>query len=191
MGGFGSTRWNWISTKHTVESTRSLDINRLNRAGCLRPGYGGDCQWMRDGKPIASIQLRCDSDLLRLLYRRRQRRRDWQDIEQSTSVIWTPCQFGGARPYFVCPGIINGIACGRRVTKLYGAATISYAGIVTDWSMPRSAKIATTAHYVMPTRFACSSAESRVGRPRCPIGQRACMSGLTSVFGRKYWTLKC
>ena len=121
MGGFGSTRWNWISTKHTVESTRSLDINRLNRAGCLRPGYGGDCQWMRDGKPIASIQLRCDGDLLRLSYRRRQRGRDWQDIEQSTGVIWTPCRFGGARPYFVCPGVVNGIACGRRVTKLYAA----------------------------------------------------------------------
>ena len=32
-----------------------------------------------------------------------------------------PCRFGGARPYFVCPGIVNGIACGRRVVKLYGA----------------------------------------------------------------------
>jgi hypothetical protein len=34
-----------------------------------------------------------------------------------------PCRFGGARPYFVCPGIVNGIACGRRVSKLYGAGT--------------------------------------------------------------------
>ena len=32
-----------------------------------------------------------------------------------------PCRFGGARPYFVCPGIINGIVCRRWVTKLYGA----------------------------------------------------------------------
>ena len=48
---------------------------------------------------------------------------DWQDMEQSTPIVWMPCQFGGARPYFVCPGIVNGIACGRRVTKLYGAAT--------------------------------------------------------------------
>jgi hypothetical protein len=31
-----------------------------------------------------------------------------------------PCRFGGVRPYFVCPGIVNGIACGRRVLKLYG-----------------------------------------------------------------------
>src|SRR5438067_910854 len=25
------------------------------------------------------------------------------------------------RPYFVCPGVVNGTACGRRVAKLYGA----------------------------------------------------------------------
>jgi hypothetical protein len=25
----------------------------------------------------------------------------------------------GARPYFICPGVVNGITCGRRVAKLY------------------------------------------------------------------------
>ncbi len=32
------------------------------------------------------------------------------------------CRFGGARPYFLCPGvvIVNGIACGRCVAKLHG-----------------------------------------------------------------------
>ena len=34
-----------------------------------------------------------------------------------------PCRFRGARPYFVCPGVVNGITCGRRVAKLYGAGT--------------------------------------------------------------------
>jgi hypothetical protein len=34
-----------------------------------------------------------------------------------------PCRFGGARPYFVCPDVVNGIACGRQVAKLYGAGT--------------------------------------------------------------------
>jgi hypothetical protein len=41
MDGFGSTRWAWTSTRDTVEGNRSLDINRLNREGCLRPGYRG------------------------------------------------------------------------------------------------------------------------------------------------------
>jgi hypothetical protein len=50
MGGFGSTRWNWVSTKGTVEANPSLDIDRLNRAGCLRPGYRGGWKWTRDGE---------------------------------------------------------------------------------------------------------------------------------------------
>ena len=36
------------------------------------------------------------------------------------SLEWTPCNFGGERPWFVCPGVVNRIACGRRVAILYG-----------------------------------------------------------------------
>jgi hypothetical protein len=69
MGGFGSTRWNWSSTKDTVEANPSLDIDGLNRAGCLRPGYRGSWKWTRDGGRIASIQLRRDINTLVLSYR--------------------------------------------------------------------------------------------------------------------------
>jgi hypothetical protein len=123
MGGFGSTRWAWISTKEAVEGNRSLDINRLNRAGCLRPGYRGGWEWKRDGERVAWIQFRRDGDRLILSYRVRRHGGEWQDVEQPTPIVWIPCRFGGARPYFVCPGIVNGIACGRRVSKLYGAGT--------------------------------------------------------------------
>ena len=34
-------------------------------------------------------------------------------------IVRVPCPFGGARPYFICPGVVNGIACGRRVAKLH------------------------------------------------------------------------
>jgi hypothetical protein len=123
MGGSGSTRWGWTSTKNTVEGNHPLDINRLNRAGCLRPGYYGGWQWTRDGEQIASIRFRRDRDRLVLSYRIRQHSGEWQDVEQPTPIVWMPCRFGGARPYFACPGVVNGIACGRQVTKLYGAGT--------------------------------------------------------------------
>jgi hypothetical protein len=122
MGGFGSTRWSWVSTRDTVEGSRSLDVNQLNKAGCLRPDHWGGWQWTRDGERVAWIELRRNGDLLRLSYRFRQHGGDWQDVEQAAGIIWTPCRLGGARPYFICPGVVNGIACGRRVTKLYGAA---------------------------------------------------------------------
>src|SRR5215470_11317411 len=47
--------------------------------------------------------------------------REWRDVDQPTPVVWMPCRFGGRRPYFLCPGKVNGIHCYRRVTKLYGA----------------------------------------------------------------------
>jgi hypothetical protein len=123
MGGFGSTRWGWVSTKDTVESSRSLDINRLNRAGCLHPGYRGGWEWTRDGERVASIWFWRNGDRLILSYRVRPHDGEWQDVEQSTRIVWMPCRFGGARPYFVCPGVVNGIVCGRRIAKLYGAGT--------------------------------------------------------------------
>jgi hypothetical protein len=119
----GSTRWGWTATKDTVESSCSLDINRLNRAGCLQSGYRGGWEWKREGERIASIRFRRDGDALVLSYRIRRYGEEWQDAEQPTRLVWMPCRFGGARPWFVCPGVVNGIACGRRVAKLYGAGT--------------------------------------------------------------------
>lgn len=30
-----------------------------------------------------------------------------------------PCTYGGTRPYFLCPGVVNGVHCNRRVGKLF------------------------------------------------------------------------
>ena len=123
MGGFGSTRWNWVSTNDTVEANRALDVTRLNRAGCLRPDYSGGWEWTRDGERIAWIRFRRSRDHLVLSYRVRRHGEEWQEIQQPTQIVWTPCPFGGARPYFGCPGVVDGIVCNRRVTKLFGAGT--------------------------------------------------------------------
>jgi hypothetical protein len=123
MGGFGSTRWGFTSTKGTVEGARSLDIDRLNRAGCLRPGYYGGWQWTRDGERVADIRLQVEAQRLILSYRIRRSGGEWRDVEQPTPVVWVPCRFGGERPYFACPGLVNGGLCRRRVSKLYGAGT--------------------------------------------------------------------
>ncbi len=37
-------------------------------------------------------------------------------VEGVARLAWTPCNFGGSRPWFVCPGV----GCGRRVAILYG-----------------------------------------------------------------------
>ena len=119
MGGFGSGRPNG-SGRRTVESCRSIDVNRLHHEGCLRAGWAGAWQWDRDGENVASINLRAEADRLHLSHRVRIGGGEWEDVEETVRIVRVPCPFGGVRPYFICPGVVNGIACGRRVAKLHG-----------------------------------------------------------------------
>ncbi len=59
----------------------------------------------------------------RVIHFYRYRRRlggEWEDLEESVPLEWTPCNFGGERPWFVFPGVVNGVRCSRRVAILYG-----------------------------------------------------------------------
>jgi len=69
---------------------------------------------------VASINLRAEPDRLHLSYRVRIAGGEWESIEEPVRIVRVPCPFGGARPYFICPGVVNSIACGRRVAKLHG-----------------------------------------------------------------------
>ena len=120
MGGLGSGRPSGFG-RNTVESCRSLDVNRLQRTGCLKPGWAGGWQWTRDGEQVAWINLRSEADRLHLAYRVRILGGEWQDVSETVRIVRTPCRLGGSRPYFMCPGVVNGVYCGRRVAKLYGA----------------------------------------------------------------------
>jgi hypothetical protein len=104
-----------------VEACRAIDVNRLHKAGCLRPGWWGGWQWTRDGEQVASVNLRAEHDRLHLTYRARVGGGEWEDVAETVRIVRVACRFGGARPYFICPGVVSGIACGRRVAKLYGS----------------------------------------------------------------------
>ena len=68
MGGFGSGRRSG-SGRDTVEASRSIDVNRLRRAGYLRAGWAGGWQWTHEGEKVASINLRAEHERLHLTYR--------------------------------------------------------------------------------------------------------------------------
>jgi hypothetical protein len=118
MGGFGSRRPN--SGRITAEGCRLKDVNRLHKAGCLRAGWSGGWEWSRDGEKVASINLRAETDQLHLSYRVSIGGSGWEDVAETVRIVRLPCRFGGTRPYFICPGVVNGVTCGRRVGKLYG-----------------------------------------------------------------------
>jgi hypothetical protein len=116
MGGYGSGRPGY---KRKAEHLRSLDVNRLFKAGHLKQGHQGGWQWTRDGEQVASIGTKGDGWGVKLIYRVTPYGGTREDIEERVTLTWQDCPFGGQRPYFICPGIVNGRACNRRVAKLY------------------------------------------------------------------------
>jgi hypothetical protein len=120
MGGFGSGRPSG-SRRDRVESCRSLDVHRLHKTGCLRPGWSGGWQWARDGERVAWIGLRAEADCVYLSYKVRIDHGEWEDVAEAVRIVRVPCRFGGSRPYFICPCVMDGVACGRRVAKLHSA----------------------------------------------------------------------
>ncbi|MDF2235768.1 hypothetical protein P2H44_24710 [Albimonas sp. CAU 1670] len=118
MGGLGSGRRSgWGRTP--LEHRRRIEIGRLHRAGCLREAWAGSWTWSSEGDEIARINLLAAPGGLRLIYRVRLAGRDWEDVDEFVPVERTPCRFGGDRPWFRCPGVVNGAPCGRRVAMLY------------------------------------------------------------------------
>lgn len=117
MGGLGSGRP--YRGKRTVDSCRSLDVNRLRKAGALTPRYIGVWNWSRNGQKVAAIGLIGSEGRIVLSYRVSVYGGESEDINEPVRVVWLACHFGGARPYFICPGVVDGQPCQRRVAKLY------------------------------------------------------------------------
>jgi hypothetical protein len=117
MGGFGSGRPSGTG-RTRAEACCSIDVNRLHKIGCLRAGWSAGLQWTSGGEELTSIKLRAEADRLLVSYRICIDGA-WADVEQTVRIVRVSCRFGGERPYFICPGVANGVACGRRVAKLY------------------------------------------------------------------------
>lgn len=125
MGGRGSGKqWGW-GWRTTVEACRSIDVNRWNREGYLEPGCRFSWAWTVDGERTGSINVVVERGQVRLDYRARSYgAEDWEDVTQEIPIDWTPCNFGGRRPWFVCSVYSHRRYCGRRVAKLYGAGKL-------------------------------------------------------------------
>ena len=108
----------------TVEGTRCLDVLWLSRAGFLSGLCSGSLKWSHGDSTTASIRVKGDRQALILDYRVKEGDGDWQTVQQRVPICWTPCRFGGERPWFVCSVSANGVYCGRQVAKLYGAGRL-------------------------------------------------------------------
>lgn len=99
--------------KDTVGEHHSLDVRYLQRKEWLRPGLVYFLNWTRGGEPSGGVQVLTSQDTITLIYRHRRRGQEWEEVNQAVHLSWTPCNYGGRRPWFICGN------CGRRVAVIY------------------------------------------------------------------------
>ncbi|MGI9049257.1 MAG: hypothetical protein ACR2GU_07785 [Rubrobacteraceae bacterium] len=126
MGGVGSGNWYRFDKKTTTDECHGVDVRYLYRHDLLKPGGWFSLRWSRAGRETGSIRGMVEGDerlasvrgeRVILLYRHRSGScEEWKDVRVPVPLEWTPCNFGGERPWFLC----SGAGCGRRVAVLYG-----------------------------------------------------------------------
>jgi hypothetical protein len=131
----GSGRREGFDKKTTVEDcTCALDVASLSRGGYLVPGQFGAITWrnVATGEKRSAVSfttaLRADGLYLTLSYRVTSRGADARSVEEPIRLTTTPCHFGGERWWFLCPLVVDGRPCGRRVGKLYMPPSATYFG---------------------------------------------------------------
>lgn len=91
--------------KRTTNRMHQLDIRKINRAGALEVGL-----YSR----TANVEIHADTNRVSLNYRCENQVGEWREYRYAVNLDWTPCNYGGKRPWWVCPD------CGKRVAILYG-----------------------------------------------------------------------
>ena len=135
MGGPGSGRWyRWQGTRTTLEEVYRLDVRWLHRHGYL-DRWPRLVTWSRREQLNGSVSITLVDGRLVIEYRYRRHGTDtWEDIRQVIPLDWTPCHYGGQRPWFRCPG------CQRRVAVLCGYDRSFYVGTATGSRIPANMK---------------------------------------------------
>jgi hypothetical protein len=98
-----------------------LDIRLLHRDGLLAPGRSFSLWWTRNGETMATVNISSAFERVTLSYRQRDQGGTWEEMDYPVRITTTPCNYGGQRVWWLCPGW----RCGRRVAVLYGGAVFA------------------------------------------------------------------
>lgn len=120
MGGHGTGRKEYATTS-TVKESKTIDVSLMADEGYLNAGASGTLSWSRNGEQFALIGFRTndDEDVLYLSYTTSHPLSDDRTKHNyGVPITTTPCNFGGERPWFLCPGHERE-TCNERVGKLH------------------------------------------------------------------------
>lgn len=111
MGGINSGRHNQ-GGKGTTDHCQSLDVRKFQRENLLRAGQTFNWYWEHDEKNLTTIRIEVKADQIILSYQHKHCG-EWLKNNYMIRLDRTPCNYGGARAWLLCP------KCGRRIAKLY------------------------------------------------------------------------
>lgn len=89
----------------------SIDVRQLKRVGRLEPGQIYSCEWENG----SNIVIETEPEAIGLFYNISRSGQPHEDVHIEIPLSWSFCNFGGERPWFICPEK----SCSRRVAMLY------------------------------------------------------------------------
>ncbi|PIQ82270.1 MAG: hypothetical protein COV76_04420 [Candidatus Omnitrophica bacterium CG11_big_fil_rev_8_21_14_0_20_64_10] len=111
--------------KTTVGECKSISTTFLKKHGYFCGWQAGGMKWTNgQGEETGSISFQVSvqewAGEIRFQYTQTQRHNDEKEnLNYPVRLTAAPCRYGGKRWWFLCPLVTNGIACTRRVLKLY------------------------------------------------------------------------
>lgn len=93
-------------------------MRRWHRDGLLTPNQAYSWKWTRNDEVIASVNVQTELGQIILTYQHQRGENGWENESYSVRLDWSECNFGGVRPWFLCPAM----NCNRRVAILYGGS---------------------------------------------------------------------
>ena len=146
MGGYGSNRWGGERTRLDTAGLLYLDIRALRRQGALQPGASSNQHWTRgrDRIPAGTISVRVDSHCqsATLIYEVMLAGQAPRQVRDRINLATTPCNFGGERARFICPGCLTNrdvLFCVGGVFRCRQCHNLAYASTRED-NMDRSTR---------------------------------------------------
>lgn len=118
-------RWSY-SNRWTVEDCKTITIKFLKTHKYFEGGgvRWGSLQWTRNGQENGNISINVSmtegDEYIRFIYTQTDRQSgEKTELDYKARLVSTACNYGGKRWWLVCPLVVNGRPCNRRVGVLY------------------------------------------------------------------------